>query len=287
MRKHLVALVIMMAIAAGNLTAQYFEIGAFTGVSNYSGDLQNAHLEPRDYNMAFGLFTRLNMNRHLSAKLSFTKGHLTGADMNGNSEGQRKRNLSFESDIYELAITGEVNLVPFDIRKDKIAAFYLFGGVAGFHHNPKAAVNGQSYALQPLGTEGQYLENSNVEPYSLYQIAIPMGLGTKINLNYLGNIGFEAGFRKTFTDYLDDVSGAYPDIDALDAADPTAALLSFRSPEYDEVPLKSVSNPEGGVRGNPSSKDWYFFSGITISINLTDEAGLDYTNTNKYFMMDF
>lgn len=287
MRKFTLTLILMCTLGASISFAQYFEIGGQFGVTNYFGDLQVNHMEPSEYHLALGLFGRLNLNKHLSVKLGFMKGEISGTDLNsGTTSGRRQRNLSFSSPIYELSLTGEINLVPFDIRRDKIAAFYVFGGVAGFHFNPYVDLNGERYFLQKMGTEGQNID-PNRKPYSLYQFAIPMGIGTKININYRSNIGLEVGLRQTFTDYLDDVSGAYPDIEALGNADENAALLSYRSPEYYEVPLKSSSNPQGNIRGNSSKNDWYFFGGVTISINLTDESGLDYTNSNSYFMVDF
>ncbi len=288
MRNLTLTLLLMCTLGMSVSSAQYFEIGGQFGFTNYFGDLQASHLEPSEYNMALGLFGRLNLNRHLSVKLGFLKGEISGTDQNSSaSSGRRQRNLSFKSPIYELSLTGEFNIVPFDIREDKIAAFYLFTGVAGFKFNPYADFEGERYSLRDLGTEGQYLPGSDNTPYSLYQIAIPMGIGTKINLNYRCNIGVEIGLRKTFTDYLDDVSTVYPNIEALDAADPIAAQLSFREAEYYELDLKSADEPAGKIRGNPDKMDWYFFGGVTISVNLTDEYGLDYTNSNSFFMVDF
>lgn len=268
--------------------SQYYEIGGFVGMSNYFGDLQATHMEPTENNMAFGLFGRINLNRHLTGKLSFTQGQISGDDFNSDTpSGRRQRNLSFRSKIYEMALTGEFNFIPYDIAKNKIAAFYVFGGVSVFYFNPTAEYEGKLYNLHELGTEGQRLEGSSTKPYSRVQPAIPMGLGTKFNINYRSNIGIEVGFRKTFTDYLDDVSGKYPDLVALDEADPIAAALSYRSPEYYEVTQKALGNPEGGIRGNPESKDWFFFMGATLSVNLGTESDMEYTNRHKYFMMSF
>ena len=276
----------MVGLCVGK--AQYYEIGGFMGMSNYFGDLQATHMEPTEFNLAYGLFARINLNRHLSGKVSFTRGQISGNDFNSDTpSGRRQRNLSFDSKIYELAITGEFNFIPYDIRNNKIAAFYVFGGISGFYFNPTAELDGKQYYLRDLGTEGQYLEGSGVKPYSKFQIAIPMGVGTKFNLNYRSNIGIEVGFRKTFTDYLDDVSSVYPDIDALDEVDPIAAALSYRKPEYYEVNQKALGNPEGQGRGNPLKMDWYFFMGATLSVNLGSYKDMEYTNRFKYFMMSF
>ena len=65
--------------------------------------------------------------------------------------------------------------------------------------------------LQPLGTEGQgTTAYPDRKKYSRTQIAIPMGGGVKISLNDNLNIAFSFSARKTYTDYLDDVSTTYP-----------------------------------------------------------------------------
>ena len=282
------AISILLIVGASVTNAQYYEIGGFVGMSNYFGDIQATHMEPSEYNMAYGLFGRINLNRHFSGKVSLSRGQISGADFNSDTpSGRRQRNLTFQSKIYELAVTGEFNFIPYDIRNNKIAAFYVFGGVAVFHFNPTAEFEGERYYLNKLGTEGQHLEGSTTKPYSLVQFAIPMGLGTKFNLNHRSNIGFEVGFRKTFTDYLDDVSSVYPDIEALEDMDPVAAALSYRSPEYYDVTQKALGNPEGKGRGNPVKMDWYFFMGATLSVNLGTYSDLEYTNRFKYFMMSF
>ena len=109
----------------------------------------------------------------------------------------------------------------------------------------------------------------------------------KFNISDRSNIGVEIGFRKTFTDYLDDVSSAYPDIEVLDSADPIAASLSYRSPEYYEVGPKDLGNPVGRTRGNPEKMDWYFIMGVTLSVNIGSYDDMEYTNRFKYFSMSF
>jgi hypothetical protein len=287
MRK-LIVISIFLIVGVNVVTAQYYEIGGFAGLSNYFGDLQASNMEPTEFNLAYGLFGRINLNRHLSGKIGFTRGQISGDDYNSDTvSGRRQRNLSFRSKIYELAFTGEYNFIPYDIRDNKIAAFYVFGGVSVFHFNPTAEFEGKVYYLNKLGTEGQRMDGSSIKPYSLFQLAIPMGLGTKFNLNQRSNIGIEVGFRKTFTDYLDDVSTVYPDVEAIKDVDPIAAALSYRAPEFYEVNQKDLGNPEGKSRGNPAKMDWFFFMGATLSVNLGSEEDMEYTNRNKYFMMSF
>ncbi|MFT4973206.1 MAG: hypothetical protein ACI9JY_002413, partial [Saprospiraceae bacterium] len=97
------------------------------------------------------------------------------------------------------------------------------------------------------------------------QFSIPMGIGFNVRVASKMNVGFEVGFRKTFTDHLDDVSGIYPDIKAIQELNPMVAALSFRAPELVDYVME---NPEGELRGTSKTKDMYFFGGMTISILL-------------------
>lgn len=239
------------------------ELGGFLGISNYLGELQQTTFERNENNVAIGLFTRWNVTKNYSLKFNFYKGEISGRDANYYEiESIRERNLSFRSHIFEFGLTNEVTFISFGERERRIAAPFLFFGISTFHFNPQTVYQGRWIDLQPLGTEGQNLPDSRKGRYSLWQIAIPFGIGFNINIGEKMNIGFEVGLRKTFTDYLDDISSKYPDLDALEAYDPMAAQLSFRTPEVADY---NPTNPKGDMRGSPAQKDLYFFGGVTFS----------------------
>lgn len=65
-------------------------------------------------------------------------------------------------------------------------------------------------SLRDLGTEGQgFIEGR--KPYSLFTITIPMTIGVNMRISKSTQFGYEIGIRKTFTDYIDDVSTSYVD----------------------------------------------------------------------------
>ncbi len=271
--KHIFTLIIFSFFTSISLFSQYTEVGIFAGVSNYQGDLTPKNLEVSSYAPAFGAFGRYNFNGHFAAKVHFYKGLLQGSDFNAQvTKGERRRNLSFQSEVYELGAQFEYNFLDFKVAiKDHITTPYIFAGISGFYFNPQAEIGGQWFDLQPLSTEGQGLEGSSAQPYQRVSIAIPMGLGVKFNINHLTNIGLEFGMRKTFTDYIDDVSTTYPDLDLLaNEVGDFAAALSYRTPEYDP---DAPADPQGTSRGNSADKDWYFFGGFTISVNIGKANG--------------
>jgi len=99
---------------------------------------------------------------------------------------------------------------------------------------------------------------SQKSQYKLNQLAFPIGLGIKFNLKERLAISVEYGIRKTFTDYLDDVSGDYVDTDILTLENgPIAGELSD--------PSLSGGNRAGFNRGNSTTKDWYSFYGLMVT----------------------
>jgi len=248
--------------------AQYFEIGLFGGASNYQGDLAPVAFEPVETHLAYGYFTKFNFNRFLSLKASAYYGKISGSDVNSSDEWRVRRNLSFRSDIWELSAFGEVNITGLDPHaRKKLLSPYVFVGFGVFHFNPQAYYLGQWYDLQPLGTEGQGTSAyPDREKYKLTDFSIPMGLGFKGSLSEHWNIAVEMGWRKTFTDYLDDVSSTYVAKEILIAEN--GELAWELSNRMDETPLDPGLDPDDTkYRGDPNDLDWYIFSGITISYN--------------------
>ncbi|MCF8246201.1 MAG: porin family protein [Saprospiraceae bacterium] len=270
MKKQII-LLIFSAIWAQAM-AQYTEVGAFLGTSNYIGDLSNQRISNQEYHGVLGVFGRYNANKRFSVKASLLKGMISGKDTYARSIEMRERNLSFRSDLTELAVTGELNLSDYNIRANKGSVPYLFMGLAVTRFNPQAEMRGVWYDLQPLHTEGK--------KYSQNTLAVPLGLGMRFNVSYKLNFGLEFGARFTSTDYLDDVSSYYPDVFGMRSTSPMTAALSYRTPE---VTGSFGENPMGKARGDAANNDWYFFAGITVSVNLTDKYGLDFDKKYDVF----
>jgi hypothetical protein len=146
-----------------------------------------------------------------------------------------------------------------------------------FKFNPQAELDGEMWELQPLGTEGQGTTfYPDRQKYSLFNAAIPFGLGVKVNINKTFSVGLEWGMRYTFTDYLDDVSTTYADIDVVQAErGDIANALSNRAITLDPVtgeyvPLSAQDRLEytGRQRGNSTTNDWYSLVLVSFSMNI-------------------
>lgn len=261
MRKlHTAALLAAWLMLPGIGAAQFDEFGVFLGASTYGGDLTERLVEPLEINFAAGFYLRRRLNDHWGLKMNAYRGVISGDDAHATTEsGLWMRNLSFRSEIYELGAALEFSPVRF--RTDYYqGAPYLFSGISAFYFMPTAEMDGKTYNLHAYRTEGT--------EYSLFQFALPFGAGMRLDVNGNGSLGVELGFRKTFTDYLDDVSDTYAPavVSGSDGARSLQSRLSYRSPEV--LPGAAPAPHEGQVRGNPEHNDWFMFFGLTLGINL-------------------
>lgn len=237
------------------------ELGFMAGGSYYIGDL-NQYDHFKDSKLALGVLYRYNINPRVAVRANVTYGNVGASDASSENSLLKNRNLSFNSEIYEVASGVEFSYFPFQIGHPRYkASAYLLAEIGIFYMNPTTkASNGDVIELQSLGTEGQGTALSSEGPYSKTQLCIPLGIGFKVALGNKVALSLEYGIRKTFTDYLDDVhSNRYVNPDDLAAINgPLAAELSNRS----------LDGSRYGKRGNPTTKDWYAFFGGMITFRL-------------------
>ena len=293
----------------------YHFVGAGINAFNYFGDLapvsRTASTDITFTRPGGGLLYGYRFHPAMAARAGISAGYLRGDDFSAdpndeNSAPRYARNLSFRNFIKELTLGIEFYVIP-NYRGPSLRPplnAYIFLGVTGFHHQPQGFVPDQDYQtigggpapqagewvnLKPLGTEGQNIEGvGDGEDYSLWQIAVPLGIGGEIVLPGNLTLGLELGYRYVFTDYLDDVSTTYVGLDRFD--DPLARILSDRGAE----PIAAVSGEsrgdinivngtfsdpavtyningfvgsgtDGSKRGNPDDRDLYFTTQIRVT----------------------
>ena len=233
--------------------SQTWEVGISAGASGYMGDI--APIKPYNFtDLALGGLVKRNFNGYWSAKAGFMMGKIRGRDASSSNAYQVDRNLDFRSDINELSLQVEFNF--FNYLPGVLPGFgskrispYIFSGAAAVTYNPVTDYNGSELELRPLETEGIKYKN--------YAISIPYGAGVKYNLKGNWNIVGEIGYRTAFTDYLDDVSGRYPDFALNPPASAITQALSDRS-------LTQSGNP-GVQRGDFRPRDTYRFTAISLT----------------------
>ncbi len=267
MRNLILSFLLIFAALSGR--AQ-LEVGVFGGGSYYMGDL-NPSIPFLQTNPAFGFLARYNLSSRWAARLNLYQGRLAGND--DRSGFLPERALSFTNDITELGFNMEFHFLSYyNGSMKEYFTPYLFTGVAMLYHNPQV----DEKDLQDFGTEGQnnaaYLEALIGQPvqrddYSNFVLAIPFGIGVKYSFSSKIAASLEWGMRKTFFDYIDDVSTTYYLPANLDPSDPDYQDQQYSDPNRNHDPWMQ--------RGNSSTTDWYSFAGLTITYYI------DLRNKNK------
>jgi hypothetical protein len=261
-----------------------FEAGFCFGPSFFLGDLGgNAGKgKPflKDINMEFtklmkGAFFTIYPKNWVGLRLAASQSYLEGDDAVINTNGlnelwRKQRNLDFKTNIWEANASIEfypTMLFANDPENEPRLRPYGLIGIGIFKFNPKgslkdAAGNKVWYELHPLRTEGQGMaEYPYSKPYDLTQMNIPMGGGIKYYLGDRVNVSMEFLYRKTFTDYIDDVSQKYidPRYFAKYMSVNNASLATKLSDKANGIIYPGMTRyPAGTQRGDIKDKDTYF-----------------------------
>jgi hypothetical protein len=293
---------------------RYTSIGFCVNAMNYVGEVDPgpSFLSPgiKFTRPNFGVSYTYRLQPRMSVRGVVSWGILKGDDyqnagFNNKDINRKFRNLSFRNNILEVKIDGIWDLWENKGRHTKRPDYtpYFFGGIAYFHHNPKAFYNGSWVALQPLQTEGK--------SYSLHQVAFPVGLGFRYKLGKQWDLAFEMGWRFTLTDYIDDVSRSYVDKTtlgsqaAIDLSDRTGEL--FGNGEIDSYvtaqggfiddPLTSSGKRisgygQAGDQRGDSNRDWYIITGFHLNYIIPGRVICPkfrsfYNQTQKYLLAKY
>ena len=255
-------------IAQSEEYVQQGELGVTIGSAHYFGDI-NTRASIKRPKPAIGLFFRKQFGNYVGLRIAGHYAQLGYSDTYSDNEFQKRRNLSFNSNIWEIAAMGDFNFFKFQPNDSRyLFTPYITLGLGVFTYDPYAYLNGKKEFLRPLGTEGQTIGYQNRKQYGTMAVCVPFGAGIKYNVSPNINVSFEISHRYTFTDYLDDVSTTYVGANNFPASGngPTARLLQDRSYEIDP---NFVLGIEGRQRGNSKQKDQYAIVELGISFNIS------------------
>jgi hypothetical protein len=265
------------------------EITFGIGATNFLGELGGANrigspkVNIRDFDIqsvkpSLHLGYRYLFHKNWAVSGGLAAGYIYGDDQYTEEMFRHNRNLSFRSPVIEL--TGRIEYCINFVKKGQqhdlniqgwrnihITGFFFLGAGA-FYMNPKTKVGGTWIALKPLCTEGQDFVPTRKE-YSLFQFNIPFGVGLRFKVHKKWTIAIEYGIRWTTTDYVDDVSMTYVDVDALRAAHGDLAV-QLANPCIDSHPGDPLytSTLAGQQRGDPRDHDSYMFAFLSVYYNL-------------------
>lgn len=265
----ILAVCVFTSSRAQDAVVQEGEFGIGLGAGHYFGDL-NTRARLNRAKMAASIFFRKNLGNYIALRAGLSFAQLGYSDVyNTQNEVMQARNLSFNSKVWELTLQGDFNFFRFMPGEPGYSFTpYITFGAGVFAYDPYAYYRGEKVMLRTLGTEGQgSTQYPDRKPYSTTALCIPFGGGIKFALNSRVNVGFEVLHRFTNTDYLDDVSKTYVDLNIFpnnpDGTPSLARLLSDRSWE-----LGTPISKDGLQRGNSRQKDQFVTAMLHLTFNL-------------------
>ncbi len=300
--KHSFCFLLFLVITA-NSYAQFFarkndwkkerkEIYIGGGVNNFLGDLGGKDRIGTDYSYAdlelsltrpsATIGYRYRLSEHWASRTDFAYLGVKGDDKLTAEQFRHNRNLHFKSNLYELNTNIEFAYAfgrhgnkyhiksTFKRRYKAYTSYIYFSvGIGVFYFNPKAKYGGKWIPLQPLGTEGQGLMGGPGKKYSRVSVSIPFCVGYRLAISKKWTIGIEYNFRKTFTDYIDDVSKSYyPDM-AYYKQQRGSIATYLADPSLGDVPNATAPNADGtGAQRGDKQKDSYMALELKIGMIL-------------------
>ncbi|MEP6847157.1 MAG: DUF6089 family protein [Panacibacter sp.] len=265
----------IIGLAASTANAQLYEsnvhegeFGASIGLAHYFGDLNTTAAINRP-KFSGGIYYVKQFNNYVGLKIAADYARLGYSDIYSTNEVQKRRNLSFNTNLWEASLSGYFNFFKFIPGVEGYNYTpYVSLGIGVFMYDPYAYLDGQKYFLRALGTEGQGRDTNAAAPYSTMGVSFPLTVGFKYSINSDINVFAELGYRFTNTDYIDDVSTTYADPNSFpalpDGSPSPEFLLQDRSYEYG-TPI----GIKGRQRGNSLQKDSYIMLHFGVSINLS------------------
>jgi len=248
------------------------EFGVSVGAAHYFGDL-NTRASLNRPKPAIGIFFTKQFNNYLAMRISSHYAQLGFSDTYSKNDFQKARNLSFNSDIWELAVHADFNFFKF-MPGDPNYSFTPFVslGLGVFSYNPYAYLANQKVYLRPLGTEGQNInyigaDGATRKPYGSMAVCVPIGLGIKYNVNDRLNLTFQVAQRLTTSDYIDDISKTFIGVDKFDRL-PNGQLTNAGILQDRSFEKGTIIGVEGRQRGWSKQKDQYIIAEISFSFNI-------------------
>jgi hypothetical protein len=291
MNKKLFVLVFLISLCTVVNAQWLWDYGFRLGASNYLGDIGGKEKTRRDFlaDMKLaktrwdgGIFVRYKYRPKFSLKAAFDYIRIEGDDKLSTNPGRRYRNFNFKNDMFDLAVTGEYFFyedpdLGNTYRYRNSFRAYVFTGVGVVYTNPKTFYKGEWVKLRDYFTEGY--------EYKSIVLNIPMGAGFYFTFDKKHRFGFEMNYRKVFTDYLDDISGNYPDTPPKDAY--TQGLI-LRTLELDNnLASDNVgayrSHTWGMKRGDKTHKDAYMTVSLSYSYVIRGKSSFYRARNNGFF----
>jgi opacity protein-like surface antigen len=214
---------------AAVVVAQSYEIGGGLGTAVYSGDIIRK-IDANQSGFQGTLFGKRNFDNVWSLRMGVNRAKITGADaiMPIDAVASLRKGY-FRGSITEISALMEFNFLDYVNHKSEFRfSPYTFFGLGYTFFRGEGRINGDK-------GEENYKDNT---------IVIPFGGGVKYMLSEQLTLSLELSFRPTTSDGLDKNED---DLTVVPRSPTVAGSINF---------------------GNPNTKDWYYFLGLTVSYTL-------------------
>lgn len=243
------------------LPAQELEVGLFTGLTYYEGELSPILKEDLHEQMVlhYGAFVNAPVFKWLSFALGATT---TELKLDG-SLASFHHNIKIKTPLHELYWQASFKPIRFYLFNKSVQINPFIGsGVIFLHYIPYGWYQGKWLDLRDLGTAGQGLVGF-ADKYPRWAFAIPLFYGIQFNWKQRIQMTIEIRLRYPFTDYLDDIGfNRVKPLEILEKRGPIAAFFA-NSLYFD----KEENIPDYFRRGTKRMDYYHTLSmGITFSL---------------------
>jgi opacity protein-like surface antigen len=269
-----------------------FSVGLNFGMADLWGDVGTQSLMDHYFNGKYwdkptfmgGIFGRYVSHPSIAWRANLNYGVLYATDQWNEKKAKKAktveedayqrylRNQDVKTNIWEGSITMEVFPLRFN-SENKSAANrlqpYALVGIGLFHANPwtsyidRYSLRRKWIEVNDLRLEGEGVTYSEAVPSfarktKKFQIAFPVGLGLRYDINRELAVGVEYQYRFTMTDRLDLVSSEYPteDFYRRNLSPEDAELANALADKMYEID-PSVERKPWATRGNKEVRDSY------------------------------
>lgn len=239
------------------------EVGATAGLSYYVGDI-NPSYHFAQSNFGFGASLRYYQGSRWAFRFQYSNMNLSAADEK--STFRPERGLAFNSKVNDFALLAEFNFFDYwtGSRRNRVTP-YIFGGVSFFtfksvHPDGTAFLHELTITDSETGISTTEIVGAEGKAYKPYSFSIPFGVGVKYSLCKRIGVTLEWRIHKTFTDYIDDIHGLYPEQDYIYVGDNG---YNYTDPTNNYEPGMQRGN--GAAESILINSDWYSMLGLSFS----------------------
>lgn len=275
--------------AQAQLHGYKWRFGVSAGTTNYLGDIRPLKVDNfQNFTKYYRRYKTYSEQLSYQVSIEYALGNSVGLMLTGGSyqfgSGDRfikndgtlftssptfDRALNFQTDVYDAGLSfvikpdnnwllsGKSFFAPYITLGAGVQSFNVHGDLLDANGNQYDYTNPNVIPDGVFETDLSTLGTEKPEPYKTTSFYTNIGLGLRFRITKNIEIFAQSDFKRTNTDYLDDISGVYR----------TSYDNAFQ--EYAAKPGTNVVTAENPYRGLENGRpDWYIYHGIGIKFSL-------------------